>query len=212
MAIIPDADLGSLWAGNVPTSPTHVDFFDEAGNPVHVHEFDGHTADLFGPDGDIVAVIPSTIHAQHLDLTWPSTSVFPVAGVYELAIQFTDAGGVILDAEPVRIVAQGADGWLTLDQARRRWADAPLDDVILYELLSTARTQCETYAPALALGAVVPANYREAQYLQARALFMASISNQADSVGVDGYQVRSFPLDWNIRALLRPKRAMAGMF
>jgi hypothetical protein len=51
----------------------------------------------------------------------------------------------------------------------------------------------------------VPNNYKQAQLMQVRAVYMSFISNQNDSVGVDGYQVRTFPLDWNIKALLRPK-------
>jgi hypothetical protein len=62
------------------------------------------------------------------------------------------------------------------------------------------------------LGAQVPVTYVQAQLLQARAIFQSVIANQQDSVGVEGFQVRVFPLDFTIRAMLRPKRAIGGMF
>lgn len=212
MAIIPDLALGSLWTGDVPPGPTRADFYDEAGNVVQISEFTSWTAEMFGPDGVSVGTLTGTEHGQHLEFPWPTTSILETAGIYLIEIKFYDALGVEVTCEPFRFVVQEIDGWLTLDQARQRWADAPQNDVTLSELLAVSRAQCVAYAPALALGAVVPATYREAQYLQARAIYMSSISNQADSVGVEGYQVRSFPLDWNIRALLRPKKAIGGMF
>lgn len=212
MAIIPDADLGSLWTGDVPVSPVHVDFFDEAGNNVNVSTYTGNVVKLYGPDAVLVATLTGTIHSQHLDIAFGTTTKVATAGIYELRISFTDTGSVKYTAEPFRFVVQESDGWLTMDQARQRWADAPQDDLTLYELLTTAKTQCVEYAPAMLLGAVVSTAYRQAQSLQARAIYMASISNQADNVGVEGFTVRSYPLDWNIRALLRPKKAIGGMF
>lgn len=211
MAYIPQSDLTACYVLDVPAQVT-LDFYDETGNPAPTNNFDAHTAYLIYPDGDTVT-LTSAIHDGHsLHVNFPTSSVLTVPGVYAIQAVFTHTSGQDVTTDPYQFPVLELDGWLTLEQARRRWPDAPVDDVVLYELLDVARTQCQAYAPALLLGAVVPATYREAQYLQARAIFMASISNQADSVGVDGYQVRSFPLDWNIRALLRPKKAIGGMF
>lgn len=212
MALIPDAALGSLWTGDVPASPVHVDFYDEAGNNVAVHGYDTNVVKLYNAAGTLVATLTGTIHGEHLDVAFGSTTHLATGGVYELRISFGDAGGIIVAAEPFRFVVQSLTGWLTMEQARERWADAPQNDVSLYELLDTARIQCVEYAPAITAGAVISTAYRQAQYLQARAIYMASITNQADAVGVEGFTVRSYPLDWNIRALLRPKKAIGGMF
>jgi hypothetical protein len=42
--------------------------------------------------------------------------------------------------------------------------------------------------------------------MQARAIWNATKTGPADSLGADGLTVTVFPLDWNIKALLRPKR------
>jgi hypothetical protein len=212
MAYIPDADIVSCHVGDVPENPSTIFYHDETGNPAPTNHWDGRTAWLVKPDGSTSSLTCSVADGHGLHITWPSTSRFTAPGIYEVVANFTTTAGQKLTTEAWPFVVQGTDGWLTLESARIRWADAPADDVTLYKLLDAAKLQCQAYAPALLLGARPPVNYLEAQYLQARALYMSSISNQADSVGVDGYQVRSFPLDWNIRALLRPKKAMGGMF
>lgn len=212
MAIIPDLDLGSMWTGDVPLGETRADFYDETGNVVQISEYSSWSAEMFDPEGISAGELSGSEQGNHLLFPWPETSILLIPGVYRIEIKFYDLLGVEVTCEPFRFVVQEADGWLTLDQARQRWADAPQNDVALYELLDTARIQCVEYAPAIPIGAVISTAYRHAQYLQARALYMASITNQADAVGVEGFTVRSYPLDWNIRALLRPKKAIGGMF
>ena len=212
MAILPVIDLGALWIGDVPASPTHIDFVDETGNTVHVHEYTSHTVMMYSPSNTLVHTFTSVIHAQHVDMTWPEETILTAEGIYTLIIKFFDADGVTIQAEPYKIVAQKRASWLSLEQARGQWADAPLDDVFLYQILDSAKTQCIEYAPALAANAVIPANYLQAQVMQARALYQSVIANQNDNIGVEGFTVRVFPLDFTIRALLRPKKAIAGMF
>lgn len=94
--------------------------------------------------------------------------------------------------------------WITLDQLRARWADAPLDDVLLDEMLQAAHEQCAAYAPDVPLGGVVPARYREAEALQARALGQSQ-ERDGDVLGFgDGFAVRVRPLGADVKALLRP--------
>ncbi len=212
MAIIPVIDLGSLWVGDVPVSPTRADFVDEVGVPVAVSEYASWSAYMLSPTGEILGTLTGTDHGNHLDFTWYTTTILETPGVHTIVITFFDALGVEVQCEPWKFIVQEIDGWLSLEMARAQWADAPLDDVFLAQILDAAKLQCIAYAPALAVDAVVPVNYLHAQLMQARALYQSVIANQQDNVGVDGFQVRVFPLDFTIRALLRPKRAIGGMY
>ena len=69
-----------------------------------------------------------------------------------------------------------------------------------------ARIQCTRFAPALAEGSAVPDNYVAAQVMQARALARAGIVGSGDQAGGYGDVVTVFPMDWNVKNLLRPKR------
>jgi hypothetical protein len=212
VAILPVIDLGALWVGDVPQSPTRADFVDEAGNNVQISGYNSWSAYMLSPVGEELGELTGSEQGQHLNFTWPTTTILETPGIHTIVITFFDTNGVEVQCEPWKFVVQAIDGWLTLEQARGQWADAPLDDIFLYQLLETARAQCEEYAPALQLGAVVPARYIQAQLTQARALYQSTIANQADNVGIEGFTVRVFPLDFTIRAMLRPKKAIGGMF
>jgi len=212
MAIIPVIDLGSLWVGDVPTSPTRADFVDEVGNPVAVGEFNSWAAYMLSPDMQILGELDGEDHGNHLDFTWPTVTILEMSGVHTIVITFFDLLGVEVQCEPFKFVVQELNGWLSLEMARAQWADAPLDDIFLAQILDAAKLQCLAYAPTLAAGALVPVNYLHAQLMQARALYQSVIANQQDNVGIEGFQVRVFPLDFTIRALLRPKKAFGGMY
>ena len=212
MAILPVIDLGALWVGDVPLSPTRADFVDEAGTTVNVSEYASWSAYMLSPVGEVLGELTGSEHGNHLEFTWPTTTILEIPGVHTIVITFFDALGVEVQAEPWKFIVQAIDGWLSLEQARAQWADAPLDDVFLFQLLDTAKEQCLAYAPALLIGAPVPARYIQAQLTQARALYQSTIANQADNVGIEGFTVRVFPLDFTIRAMLRPKKAIGGMF
>lgn len=212
MAILPVIELGSLWVGDVPQSPTRADFIDETGNTVQISGFDSWEAYMLSPVGEVLGTLSGDEHGNHLEFTWETTTLLEIPGIYKIVVTFFDPLGVEIQAEPFSFVVQEIDGWLTLETARAQWGDAPLDDVFLHQILETAKAQCVAYAPALQLGAQVPVTYVQAQLLQARAIYQSVIANQQDSVGVEGFQVRVFPLDFTIRAMLRPKRAIGGMF
>jgi hypothetical protein len=167
---------------------------------------------MLSPEGEVLGSLTGDEHGNHLEFTWEETTLLEISGVYKIIVTFFDPLGVEIQCEPFQFVVQEIDGWLTLEQTRSKWSDAPLDDVFLREILDTAKAQCVAYAPTLALGAQVPVTYVQAQLLQSRAIFQSVIANQQDSVGVEGFQVRVFPLDFTIRAMLRPKRAIGGMF
>lgn len=212
MAILPLIDLGALWVGDVPLSPTRADFVDEVGNPVQIDDYSAWSATMYSPENVVLGQLIGSEHGQHLEFTWPEETILETAGVYTIVIVFTDLLGVTVQCEPFKFVVQDRDGWLTLETARAQWSDAPLDDVFLAQILDAAKLQCIAYAPTLPVGALIPINYVHAQLMQARALYQSVIANQQDNVGLEGFQVRVFPLDFTIRALLRPKRAISGMY
>lgn len=97
--------------------------------------------------------------------------------------------------------------WITITEARDQWPDAPMDDDRLQQMLDAAHAQVVAYAPALADGAAVPANYREAELLQLMALGQATARNGDDVVGFgDGFAIRVRPLGQDVKSLLRPRR------
>lgn len=100
--------------------------------------------------------------------------------------------------------------WLTPTETRAEpyWPECEVDDDdALARLLASARTSCEAFAPQLEDGVDVPENYRLAQASQARAVWRAGGgTNDGTDLGGGEYAVTVYPLDWNVKALLRPKR------
>lgn len=78
------------------------------------------------------------------------------------------------------------------------------DAAELTALLAVAQAQCEAFAPALAEGDVVPERYRMAQAMQARALQRSGTVGSGDQFGAEGFTVTIWPMDWTVKALLRP--------
>ncbi|MFP7760907.1 hypothetical protein [Marisediminicola sp. LYQ85] len=99
-------------------------------------------------------------------------------------------------------------GWHTVESAADEWEDAPTNEDSLFALLESAREQCEAFAPAIKPGALIPIRYRQAQLMQARALWQSTQANASDEIGSDGFRVTVFPMDRTIKNLLRPKRGV----
>lgn len=96
--------------------------------------------------------------------------------------------------------------YLTVDEVQAMWADAPMDADRVEQLLDAAHAQVIAYAPTLPEGAPIPANYKEAELVQVRALGQ-SMDRDGDVIGFgDGYAVRVRPLGADVKALLRPRR------
>lgn len=74
-------------------------------------------------------------------------------------------------------------------------------------VLSAAAEQCEAFAPDPAgdVDVEIPERFKLAQVMQARALYRAGLARQDNQIGVDGMTVTVFPMDWQVKALLRPK-------
>ncbi len=106
--------------------------------------------------------------------------------------------------------------WHTPETARVEWVDAEsFEDSILTELLEIARMQVLAFAPSIpqdirpgAFGETefVPVNYRRAQLQQARNVWNAANTSPGGDFGTDSYVIQPRPLDWHVKALLRPTR------
>lgn len=115
--------------------------------------------------------------------------------------------------------------WHTPESARNAWVDAPLDDDQLDELLEVAKQAVLAYAPALPEGSyiidddgyivptgpdTVPVNYRSAQLMQARNVWNSSKASPTGDFDGAGYALTAFPLDWQVKQLLRPRSVFGG--
>lgn len=120
--------------------------------------------------------------------------------------------------------------WHTPDTARAEWDDAPSDDERLNVLLMVAYQAVAAYAPKYTdpsgtvylgyvdpvtgvLGPVtdltVPANYREAQLMQARNHWNAvKVDPSNGAIGDGSFIMKPFPLDWSVKQTIRPKTAL----
>ena len=98
-------------------------------------------------------------------------------------------------------------GWLDIDDVRDRWPDAvQMDDDELGDYLAAAYAACVAYLPPSADVEADNASWRLAQLMQARATWRALRAGTGDNIGSDGLTVTVFPLDWQVRQLLRPRR------
>jgi hypothetical protein len=105
--------------------------------------------------------------------------------------------------------------WHTEESARNEWADAPIDygdegDATLATLLVVAKQAVVAFAPAVEEPLEddnVPEGYRAAQLMQARNIWNASKASPSGDIDGGQYGIAAgFPLDWQVRQLIRPKR------
>lgn len=114
------------------------------------------------------------------------------------------------------------DGWLTMDEIRQLWADAPADDFALELVLESARITCVEHSLMAdpTTGALrhwqaddpVPADYLTAQRLQCVAIWRTTqTSVSEDTIGFEQTAVRVWPMSNDIRQLLRrPRRPVVS--
>ncbi|MBT1676008.1 hypothetical protein [Curtobacterium aurantiacum] len=205
MNIIP-VDPIVLALGDQPIGEFQAEFVDDRGDVADVPA-DELTAELVTA-GSAPARYTVAVRATEelVTITWPDMPALTVAGVLRVVVR---GNGVRIGT--LRLVVEDyTTGWLTIDDVRARtsWADAPDDDVTLYEVLEASRVACINWAPALAEGELPPANYLIAQLMQARSVWNSVKSGPGDQIGADGFTVRVFPLDATVKAQLRPKRAL----
>lgn len=103
--------------------------------------------------------------------------------------------------------------WHTADSLRAVWSNAPSSADLIADLLEAAKFQILEFAPALpdteesGAAEAIPANYRIAQGLQARAIWesqKADVSGDPDAIGLGEYPVRVYSMAKPVRDLLRP--------
>ncbi|MGV8851716.1 MAG: hypothetical protein ACOH1M_04000 [Rhodoglobus sp.] len=103
--------------------------------------------------------------------------------------------------------------WHTLVTARDEWIDAPESDELLQDLLDVAEQSVIAYAPKLVApvegeAEVIPTNYRYAHLQQTKNLWNAGRVDSGGGVGEGEFVFRPHPLDWVIKQILRPRRAV----
>ncbi len=155
----------------------------------------------------------ATIAGAEVSVTLPALTA---AGVLTIRLVVQDAAGHRETVAPIRVVVEdAATEWHTLATVRDEWQDAPDDDVELFELLTTARRDCERVLAHVVTGELpetVTADHRKAQRLQAASIWAASRSTTDNRLGGEEYGVTVFPLDWHVQQLLRPRAAGGGMW
>ena len=103
--------------------------------------------------------------------------------------------------------------WHDTTSARVEWPGAPADDLTLTTLLEAAKGQVISFAGVSIDDAAVPVNYRLAQLLQTRNLWNASKVDAGNGqMGEDTFVIRPFPMDWTVKALIRPPVAIPGFY
>jgi hypothetical protein len=105
---------------------------------------------------------------------------------------------------------QPYDGWASLEDARAQWADAvDMDNDELTQYLASAYEQCVEFAPELAEGqTTIPQRLVQAQVMQARAIWRSLSAGDNNQLGPGEFAVTVYPMDWTVKNLLRPKRAV----
>lgn len=170
--------------------------------------FNSVTVQLLDPEGAVVPLIfTGSIVDDEVVIVWPATTPFAVAGVYSLRVTLTNTVTSVRERlAPIRIIVQAEDGWHTVDSAREDWEDAPDSDAAVYDLLELAKDAVLEYAPALAVDAPIPVNYRAGQRGHAENIWNSTRVNPTTGGDGDGsFVMRPFPLDWQIKQILRPK-------
>ena len=82
-----------------------------------------------------------------------------------------------------------------------QWADRPDVEAVVQDLLDAAHIQCQKFLGAEP--ATVTANLKLAEMLQARALHRSGYVGTGNAAGSE-FPVTIFPMDWNVKRLLRP--------
>lgn len=194
-----------FYLNDIPAEP----FVLEPPETIPLADFDAATATLRKPDGIIETGLTAELEDDAVHVIFPETTVLDVEGVHRLRITLTGPGGTRrLPALP--IVVQDEDSeWHTLDTIREEWPDAEhIGDGTLWQMLEVARGDVLEFAPVLAVDAPVPDRYRLAQRVHTRNIWNATRVSPDGGMGEGDFVLRPYPLDWHVKALLRPKRGV----
>jgi hypothetical protein len=104
----------------------------------------------------------------------------------------------------------------TLEEAQQDWPGGglSLNTEYVQQVLDVAESECLAFAP-LPSGAGpedVPIGHRQAHLMHARNIWNASKVNPSGAMGDDsqGFALTPFPLDWAVKARLRPRVIFGG--
>lgn len=142
---------------------------------------------------------------EHVTIFWPDGVTLNEPGLWSVRVTLRTAAGGRERVEPAWIVVQDDDGWKTLEGARTEWQEArQISDLKLWRLLEVSKLQVLAFAPDLDEGQRPPINYAEAQMMQAKNVWNAGRTAPSGDLGGDNFAITPFPLDWHVKALLRP--------
>ena len=196
-------EIGAFWLGDSPAEPSTIEL---DGDPT---AYDQATVTLRAPSGMVDGTIPATIgdDADTISITWPANT-FTEAGRWSARIVLTSESQRTTIA-PLPFIVQADDGWHTLDSARDEWTDAPTTDASLWTVLEIAKEQVIEFGPLIPEGDLPPTRFVQAQLMQARNTWNAVVVDPSNGqIGDDSFQIRPFPLDWSVKNVIRPKKAV----
>lgn len=199
----------AYYVDDVPENPFEI----EPPEDIELDQFDTAVAYFTTPGVEDITAVSAEITDTAVEVDFEEGAIFTEPGLWTLTVTLM-SGTAIRRLPSIRIVVQADDGWHTLDTARHAWSDAVrIEDDILWEILAVAKHEVVAYAPALAVGATVPVHYRKGQLMQARSLWNASkVDPSSGAMGDDSFAITPFPLDWQVKQVLRPKRAVPVVF
>lgn len=133
---------------------------------------------------------------------------FEQSGILPVVVTVTWEDGVETFVSESIVVEVVGGPWHSIVTAAAEWA-SNLSDVQAFTVLSSARVAVEQYGWTGREDDVVPLRVRNAQLMQARSIYNAALADPAQR-DADGQLFFStpFPLDHNIRQLLRPRRGV----
>jgi hypothetical protein len=201
-----EMELGHFWTTDHPVNPIEITVEPDD----YLNVFNLGSAVLYNATGSPTATLSPVVFKDYtLTFPWPDMP-FSSAGTYTLVPTLTSPEGGSLRLGVIKIIVQEDIGWHSLESARYYWADAPWQDTILTDLLDIAKYQCTEYVGSTTALTYLPrAVRRSAQLMQARNLWNASkVDPGTGGFGEDTFVIRPFPMDWVVKNLLRPKRAI----
>lgn len=201
-------DLGPYWAGDTPEQNLTLDLVDEL-EAAQLEYLEDATVEgmLLGPAGTIVATLAAApLVDEQVNLQWPALAepLFNEPGKFTLLLTVR-AEGITRLLDPAHIVVQSVNDPLNLVSVRLTWKGAPQDDARLFDLLTVAQNAVDAYGHSSKVG---PESIAQAVIMQARNIWNGTAQNDDNSLGYGDYAAPVYPLDRQVKNLLRPRRAV----
>lgn len=104
--------------------------------------------------------------------------------------------------------------WYTLEEAQQDWAGLGVPDATrMQSLLDVSKAECLVFSPVSSTDPDdIPEGHRWAHLAHARNIWNAEKVNPSGGIGDDqqGFALTPFPMDWSIKARLRPRVIFGG--